>query len=170
MGYKCSMMIVTERIAPFVRPTVASGRRGLSFKQTNQGTLLIGGGHQGRPDFANERADIDARSLAKAAAAAVALFPSIPRLRIVRSWAGLEAKSSDDLAVIGLSPSAPRLMHLFGFSGHGFQLVPATGIVAAELLLDGKTRFDVSRLGPERLTKTRATSQQHASADYDLSE
>lgn len=71
MGYKCSMMIVTERVAPFVAPTIASARRGLSFKQSNQGTLLIGGGHQGRPDFANERADIDVRSLAKAAAAAV---------------------------------------------------------------------------------------------------
>ena len=37
---KASMMIVTERIAPFVRPTVAATGRKLSFKQTNQGDIV----------------------------------------------------------------------------------------------------------------------------------
>ena len=148
---KASMMIVTERVAPFVRPTVSSTTRKLSFKQSNQGTLLIGGGQQGRSDLTNERAEVDARLLAKSAAAAVALFPSVSRLRIVRSWSGLEAKTSDNIAIAGLSPSAPGLMHLFGFSGHGFQLVPALGVAAAELLLDGRSRVDISGLRPERL-------------------
>ncbi len=148
---KASMMIVTERIAPLVLPTVSSPVRKLSFKQTDQGTLLIGGGQQGRPDLENEIAAVDTRTLAKSAAAAIALFPSVNQLRIVRSWAGLEAKTRDDLAIAGLSPSVPSLMHLFGFSGHGFQLVPALGLAAAELLLDGYTQFDLRGLTPERL-------------------
>jgi sarcosine oxidase, subunit beta len=155
---KASMMIVTERIASFVRPTVGAAGRKLSFKQTNQGTLLIGGGQQGRPDLQNEITEIDARSLAKSAAAAMALFPSIGRLRIVRSWAGLEAKTRDDVAIAGLSPSAPGLMHLFGFSGHGFQLVPALGVAAAELLLDGRTSFDLRGLTPQRLMQQATVS------------
>lgn len=148
---KASMMIVTERVVPFVRPTVSSTTRKLSFKQTDQGTILIGGGQQGRPDLENERAEVDALRLAKSAAAALALFPSVGGLRIVRSWAGLEAKTSDNVAIAGLSPSAPGLMHLFGFSGHGFQLVPALGVVTAELLLEGRARVDVSGLAPSRL-------------------
>ena len=148
---KASMMIVTERVAPFVRPTVSSAIRKLSFKQTDQGTILIGGGQQGRPDLENERAEVDAARLAASAAAALALFPSVGALRIVRSWAGLEAKTRDNVAVAGLSPSAPGLMHLFGFSGHGFQLVPALGVVAADLLLTGHTDIDVSGLAPARL-------------------
>lgn len=151
LGTKASMMIVTERVVPFVKPTVSSTGRSLSFKQTDQGTILIGGGQQGRPDLDNERAEVDARRLAKSAAAALALFPSVGGLRIVRSWAGLEAKTSDNVAVVGMSPSMPGLMHLFGFSGHGFQLVPAMGIVVAELLLDGFSRMDVSGLSPSRL-------------------
>jgi len=151
IGTKASMMIVTERIAPFILPTVGATGRKLSFKQTSQGTLLIGGGQQGRPDLENESTEIDARLLAKSAAAAVALFPSIGRLRIVRSWSGLEAKTSDNIAIAGLSPSAPGLMHLFGFSGHGFQLVPALGVAAAELLLDGRSSVDLSGLVPQRL-------------------
>lgn len=153
---KASMMIVTERVAPFVRPTVSTVGRTLSFKQTEQGTLLIGGGQQGRPDLANERSEIDARALAKPAAAAIALFPTVSRLRIVRAWAGLEAKTRDNLAVVGLSPTVPGLLHLFGFSGHGFQLVPSLGVAAAELLLDGRTAIDLSGLEPERLMKSAA--------------
>lgn len=150
---KASMMIVTERIEAFVRPTVSAAGRKLSFKQTDQGTLLIGGGQQGRPDLENESTEIDMRMLAKSAAAAMALFPSIGKVRIVRTWAGLEAKTSDDVAIAGLSPSVPGLMHLFGFCGHGFQLVPALGLAAAELLLDGRSSFDLSGLRPERLMR-----------------
>jgi sarcosine oxidase subunit beta len=151
LGTKASMMIVTERIAPFVRPTVGAVGRKLSFKQTTQGTLLIGGGHQGKPNLQSETTEIDARALAKGAAAALALFPSIDPIRIVRVWSGLEARTRDEVAVAGLSPSVPGLMHLFGFSGHGFQLVPALGLATAELLIDGHTEFDLSGLTPARL-------------------
>jgi sarcosine oxidase subunit beta len=167
---KASMMIVTERIASFVRPTVSATGRKLSLKQTNQGTLLIGGGQQGRPDLQNESTEIDARSLAKSAAAAMALFPNIGPLRIVRSWAGLEAKTRDDVAIAGLSPSAPGLMHLFGFSGHGFQLVPALGVAAAELLLDGRSSVDLSGLAPQRLMQQATVSLPRSPNIHDDSE
>lgn len=147
---KASMMIVTERVAPFVRPTVTAAGRSLSFKQTTQGTVLIGGGVQGRPDLAAEQSQVDALALAKAAASAMHFFPVIGRLRIIRSWAGLEANSPDGAAIAGLSDQ-PGLMHLFGFTGHGFQLVPALGLATAELLLDGHSTVDLSGLRPQRL-------------------
>lgn len=148
---KASIMIVTERVAPFIRPTVGAAARKLSFKQTSQGTVLIGGGQQGRPDLERETSEVDARAMARSAAAALALFPTISKLRVVRSWAGLEAKTRDNIAIAGLSPSQTGLMHLFGFSGHGFQLVPSLGVVTAELLLDGRSGVDVSGLSPGRL-------------------
>ncbi|NOW44954.1 sarcosine oxidase subunit beta [Novosphingobium sp. SG751A] len=148
---KASMMIVTERTAPFLRPTVIATGRTLSFKQTAQGTVLIGGGQQGWADVSNETAHVDVLGLAKSAAAAVAIFPTAGRLRIVRSWAGLESNSPDGVAIAGLSPRSPSLMHLFGFAGHGFQLVPSLGVVAAELLLDGRSSIDIDGLAPARL-------------------
>lgn len=150
LGTKASMMIVTERVEPFIRPTVGAAGRTLSFKQTAQGTLLIGGGQQGKADLANERTEIDTRALARAAAAAVALFPAVGNLRINRTWAGLEAKTTDDIAIAGLSPASPSMMHLYGFCGHGFQLVPVLGVAAADLLLDGKTDIDIRDLSPAR--------------------
>lgn len=147
------MMIVTERIAPFVSPTVSAAGRKLSFKQTSQGTLLIGGGQDGRADLRTESSELDVDKLANSAAAAIALFPDIRGLRIVRAWTGLEATTRDNVAIAGLSPSMPGLVHVFGFCGHGFQLVPALGVAAAELLLEGRTKFDLSGLAPERLMK-----------------
>jgi len=170
LGTKASMMIVTERVAPFIRPTVISMKRKLSFKQSNQGTLLIGGGQQGRPDLVSESSDVDVRLLAKSAMAATQLFPGVGRLRIVRTWAGLEAKTSDDVAIAGLSPSAPGLLHLFGFSGHGFQLVPALGVAAAELLLEGRSRIDISGLAPERLMGRKGTPVGEAAGATDCGE
>lgn len=150
LGTKASMMIVTERIDDYLKPTISAVGRTLSFKQTAQGTLLIGGGQQGRANLADESSEIDTRALAKAAAAATALFPSASGLRINRVWAGLEAKTSDYIAIAGLSPSAPGLMHLFGFCGHGFQLVPVLGVATADLLLHGVTDIDIGDLSPAR--------------------
>ena len=44
LGVKASMMIVTERLAPLLKPVVSVVGRSLSFKQSGQGTLVIGGG------------------------------------------------------------------------------------------------------------------------------
>src|SRR5262249_17881809 len=41
LGHKASMMIVTERIAPLLNPVVSAAGRSLSFKQSDQGTLVI---------------------------------------------------------------------------------------------------------------------------------
>ncbi|RVT92931.1 NAD(P)/FAD-dependent oxidoreductase [Sphingomonas crocodyli] len=148
---KASMMLVTERVRPFLKPTIGAVGRKLSFKQTAQGTILIGGGQQGKADLVAETSEIDGMAMSRSAAAALALFPEIANLRIVRTWAGLEAKTFDNIAIAGLSPSRDGLMHLFGFSGHGFQLVPILGVATAELLVDGYSKVDLSGLAPERL-------------------
>jgi sarcosine oxidase, subunit beta len=147
---RCSMMIVTERMPPFIEPVVGAEGRKLSFKQTPQGSVLIGGGHQARPDLEAGEYRIDAANLARGAAAAVALFPLMAGVRIVRSWAGLEAQTSDNLPVLGLSPRAEGLVHSFGYSGHGFQLGPIAGSAVADLVTQGQTNlpiqpFDIAR-------------------------
>lgn len=50
LGHKASMMMVTERVAPLVKPVITVVGRPLSFKQSDQGTLVIGGGLQGSAD------------------------------------------------------------------------------------------------------------------------
>ena len=151
LGYKASMMMVTERVAPLLKPVVSVVGRPLSFKQTDQGTLVIGGGIQGRADIPAQKSFVDFTGLAKAAAAVTELFPQTKPLRIVRAWTGMEAKTRDLLPAIGPSPTAPGVIHVFGFSGHGFQLVPVTGAIVADLVTLGGTNRVISGLDPKRL-------------------
>lgn len=147
---RTSMMIVTERTRPRVSPVVSSQGRKLSFKQTSAGTLLIGGGAQGRLAPDRNSASVDVRALAEAAQAAVRLFPWARGLRIVRSWAGMEAMTPDRLPVLGYSTQVEGLIHAFGFSGHGFQLVPSVGRALAALAMGGRPDHDLRAFSPAR--------------------
>jgi glycine/D-amino acid oxidase-like deaminating enzyme len=49
------------------------------------------------------------------------------------------AKTADLVAVVGPSPNAANVVHAFGFSGHGFQLVPVVGAIVADLVVRGRT-------------------------------
>jgi sarcosine oxidase, subunit beta len=158
LGLKASMMIVTERLAPLLGPVVSVVGRALSFKQSDQGTLVIGGGLQGAADLDRQSSSVDFVTLAKGARAAVDLFPMVGDVRIARSWTGIEAKTRDLLPVIGASPNVPGLFHVFGFSGHGFQLVPVVGAILRDLIVQGRTERQIAAFAPERLMTKRAAA------------
>lgn len=152
---RTSMMVVTERATARITPVIGSQGRKLSLKQTAQGTLLIGGGSQGRLAADRQSASVDVSALAASLQSVVRLFPDLQGLRIVRTWAGMEAMTVDHLPVIGFSSQVDGLIHVFGFSGHGFQLVPSVGRVVADLICEGRSNqnlnaFHVSRLTAER--------------------
>lgn len=148
---RASMMIVTERVPQFVTQVFSCVGRKLSFKQTAAGTVLIGGGQQGSADLDREESSVNIRNLAQSAAAAIALFPCMRDARIVRTWCGIEAQTPDGLPVIGFSP-APNFLHVFGFSGHGFQLGPICGVAVADLVTRGKTTLPIAAFAPSRFT------------------
>jgi sarcosine oxidase subunit beta len=158
LGLKASMMIVTERLAPLLGPVVSVVGRALSFKQSDQGTLVIGGGLQGAADLDRQSSSVDFVTLAKGARAAIDLFPMVGDVHIARSWTGIEAKTPDLLPVIGASPNTAGLFHVFGFSGHGFQLVPVVGAILCELIVEGGTERQIAPFAPVRLMAKRAAA------------
>lgn len=158
LGVRASMMMVTERLAPLLGPVVSVVGRALSFKQSDQGTLVIGGGLQGAADVERERSTVNFTELAKGARAASDLFPIVRGVRIARCWTGIEAQTRDHLPVIGASPNAPGLFHAFGFSGHGFQLVPVVGAILTDLVTQGSTSREIAAFAPRRLMEERAAA------------
>ncbi len=56
----------------------------------------------------------------------------------------------DDDFIIDWHPQLDRVLVVTGFSGHGFKFGPAIGRIAADLLLSGRTFFDIDRF---RLTR-----------------
>ncbi len=154
------MLMITERLPRFIDPVLGAASRKLSFKQMHNGTLLIGGAHLAELDFKAERTVMDWRKLAVSARTVTTLFPQLKDVRIVRTWAGLEAFMPDQLPVIGPSSRALDAYHAFGFSAHGFQLSPVVGRILSQLILDGRSELPIEPFGIERFAGGSAANLQ----------
>lgn len=146
---KALMLMVTERMRPFLSPVVGAQGRALSFKQFANGTVLIGGAYEGVADLVDGSTKLDVRGLAKNAAAAAAVFPLMRKVRIARAWTGIEGMTPDRLPVIGPG-SREGAFHLFGFSAHGFALAPIGGEIIADLVQSGRSELPLSPFDAER--------------------
>jgi len=140
---KALMLMVTERLPHFVDPVMGAASRKLSFKQMQNGSLIIGGALVAKLDFAQEKTDIDWRQLAESAKTVMHFFPQLEDVRIVRAWAGIEGFMPDNIPVIGASQAMKNAYHAFGFSAHGFQLSPVIGRIMAQLILDGRSELPI---------------------------
>ena len=116
------------------------------------GTLLIGGAHLARLDYNGEHTDIEWRKMAVSARTVLALFPALKDVRIVRTWAGIEAFMPDHLPVIGKGRES-GIFHAFGFSAHGFQLSPIIGQIITQLIVDGTSTFPIEAFAIERFSQ-----------------
>ena len=149
------MLMITARVKPFVKPVVGAQGRMLSFKQFDNGTVLIGGGHQGRAEPESNGTHLNFKGLAASAITAAALFPSLRGVQIVRCWAGIEGQMPDRIPVIGAS-AAKDAYHAFGFSGHGFALGPIVGRLIADLVVKGDTDLPIAAFGIDRFSGSSA--------------
>ncbi len=137
------MLMITERLPHFIDPVFGAASRKLSFKQMQNGTLLIGGAHMAELNFQQHKTTMNWAKLAVSARTVLALFPQLKDVRIVRTWAGIEAFMPDNLPVISRSKNYSDAFHAFGFSAHGFQLSPVVGIIISQLILDDHTNFNI---------------------------
>ncbi len=150
LGFNAFMMMLTATLPHFLTPVVGATGRALSFKQTETGQVMIGGGHKGAADLDTGRITLDVDRLAVSARTALDLFPILAGTRMVHAWAGIEGVLPDELPVIGRSRVQPDLVHAFGFCGHGFELGPVVGGIVAQLALDGTTGSPIAPFTPDR--------------------
>ncbi len=144
------MLTVTAPMPPFMRSVAGAAERILSIKQLANGTVIIGGGYRGVADRDAEATELDYAKLAFNARIAIDMFPALARARVVRSWAGIEARMPDGMPVIGPSTTEEGAYHAFGFSAHGFSLGPAVGAVMAELVATGATNMPIDAFRIDR--------------------
>ncbi|REE18831.1 glycine/D-amino acid oxidase-like deaminating enzyme [Paraburkholderia sp. BL27I4N3] len=157
------MLMVTQRVAPFCRATLGATGRPLSFKQFDNGTVVIGGKLIGIADLANRHGEVDFARLVRSARTVTDLFPHLRDLGVNRAWAGVEAFTEDELPVISASRQASNLYYSFGYCGSGFQLGPGCGQLVSELMLDGKPSLSLDAFAIDRFGRTAAASRPGAS-------
>ena len=142
-------MCVSEPLPYFMVPNFGVCGGGIYVRQIPRGNVIFGGG-RGIADRERLRAYPVAATSLDASRQTIALVPRLRHAQIIRTWTGIEGVMPDLIPVVGPSRTTPGLFHAFGFSGHGFQLGPAMGVVLSELILDGATptpiaAFDIGR-------------------------
>ncbi|GHB23788.1 NAD(P)/FAD-dependent oxidoreductase [Salinicola rhizosphaerae] len=153
------MMTITERISPFLVPVIGAAGRALSFKQRENGTVMIGGGLFGSIDTDGESSKVNFRRLAKNIESALALFPFMRETKIIRNWTGIEGVTIDGLPVLGNSARYDRLIHSFGYSAHGFQLSAITGEIVRDLACEREPKLPITPFAIQRFDTPRSTAR-----------
>lgn len=143
---KTFMLTATERTAPLMGQLITHAQRNLTMKQFGNGTCVIGGGWPGRGGLVPVRKGIDVHRLAANLRHALSVVPALAGVSVVRSWAGLEGSTPDELPLMGRVPGHGNVFVLGCVRG-GFVLGPQLTPVMADIILG---RPDRDRLGNDR--------------------
>jgi glycine/D-amino acid oxidase-like deaminating enzyme len=144
-----NQLAVTERMPPVMRTVLGIASGLLSLKQYPNGTVLIGGGWQGRGGRHDGRGDAFVPdNLIGNIRLAAFVVPALRRARIVRAWLGLEAETADALPVLGPLPGVPDGW-IIGSVHSGYTSGPFMGTLLADAILGREPAlplFPVDRL------------------------
>jgi sarcosine oxidase subunit beta len=131
-------------------PLTIDHKQNFYFRREGK-TVLLSGPQDEIPSF-NLNTDFD--SMVETAEKAMYRVPVFENTNIARGWGGLYEISPDNNAILGKVPEIGGLILANGFSGHGFQHGPATGMVIAEVIVNGRTEtIDIEKLSYERFRK-----------------
>jgi len=131
-----------------------------SFTQTKSGNVLFCGGF----GFVGALRTVDPRVLNVMARNISTVMPKLGDVSIIRSWAGLEPCTSDNLPIIGRAPSLKNFYIAAGHGNAGVMMAPATGMLLANLIASRPTRFSLDAATPARFATVAAQAGTSAAA------
>lgn len=144
-------MNITEPGAPVIRHLVQHAERSITLKQFGTGQIVIGGGWPARSRGDGLPPLVRSTSLTGNVELAAKLVPGIGKLRILRTWAGMNT-TTDGASVVGPLPQCERvIMAIPGDAG--YTLGPLVGRTAAALALGRAPSLDVARFSPDRFLR-----------------
>ena len=142
-------MLVTEPLPYFIPRSIGVCGGDIYVRQIRRGNVIFGGGH-GWGDAELGLARPQSETSLDGMMRVVDIVPSLKGAQVIRTWSGMDGQMPDQIPVIGFSATTPRLVHAFGFSGHGFQLGPVIGLIIAELITTGQAASPIAPFAIER--------------------
>ena len=127
------------------------------YMRKEQQSVIFGMSNPDEPPGYNLQVDWD--WLDNVLAAGFARFPILERAGLAEKqcWAGAYEITPDHHPILGRHPQLPNYVDASGFSGHGIMHGPATGLLIAEEILDGRAHtIDIDELRIERFLTGRA--------------
>jgi sarcosine oxidase subunit beta len=144
---------------PKLFPMVIDMSTGFHFRREGKGILLAWNDPEETAGF---KTDFDNSFIEKILTRAADRVPCLVDAEVNprRAWAGLYEMTPDHHAIIGPAPDVDGLYFVNGFSGHGVMHSPASGRVAADLILHGRSDLiDASQLSVERFAQGRSLEE-----------
>lgn len=115
-------------------PTIGARGMKISLKQTIDGRIRAGGGYSTKPGPSPYLGRFNQNELAKQRETVLKLIPSLSAYEVDYTYYGVEAHCVDDIPILGPVPEVEGYFIAAGFSGHGFTLSPAIGMVISEVV------------------------------------
>ncbi|MBZ5705036.1 MAG: FAD-binding oxidoreductase [Acidobacteriia bacterium] len=137
------------------------------FRSDGQDKFLVGdfSGQRGvDPDNFPQRASDDL--LEETIERASRRVPKLENAEVMRGVTGVYDLTPDSRPILGEIPGMDGLFVCAGFSGMGFKISPAIGLVMSELLLDGRGKtVDISAFRPSRFADGRLIKAEYEYKD-----
>jgi sarcosine oxidase subunit beta len=140
---------VTEPIKPFVDHVISFGAELFYISQSDKGGLVFGGHIDGFNSYTQRGQFPKVQTVAECA---VALIPSISRLRLLRHWAGIQDMTPDGSPFVGRTP-IDNLYLNGGWCYQGFKATPAAGWCLAHTIAHDDEHPLVRHLGLDRFQR-----------------
>jgi sarcosine oxidase, subunit beta len=141
--------MVTEPLKPVLDTVVISASVHAYVSQSDRGEIVLGGGADAYNSYARRGGLPLMRSTV---AAALELFPSFSRLRLMRQWAGAVDVTPDTTPIMGLTP-VQGLYISCGWGTGGYKAIPAGGDTMADTVVNDRPHPLISRFGLDRFAK-----------------
>jgi glycine/D-amino acid oxidase-like deaminating enzyme len=141
-------MNITEATRPVLNHLVQHAERMITLKQLASGHVVVGGGWPARIESGHPT--VEMTSLVGNLGLAAHLVPDIARLRLLRTWAGINT-TGDGQCVLGEAPGHPGLF-LAVPGDAGYTLGPLVGRLAAAALRGRDAGFDIARFSAARFS------------------
>ena len=124
---------VSEPLKPLIDTVVTFGAEHFYISQSDKGGLVFGGDLDGYNSYA-QRGNLPVAE--HAMAAALAMFPMLGQLRLLRNWGGVMDMTMDGSPIIAKSPIDGLYIN-GGWNYGGFKATPASGWVFAHTIAHG---------------------------------
>ncbi|WP_129407872.1 NAD(P)/FAD-dependent oxidoreductase [Marinitoga lauensis] len=132
-------ILATEPVNEILGPMVMSFSYNIYCQQTPHGSFVMGYG----PKETSKSMRSTWQFLETMAKKVTYLLPPTKNLRVVRQWAGYYNISPDRQPIVSSCNEVEGFYMAIGFSGHGFMLAPAVGVIMKDIILGNKLTWDV---------------------------
>lgn len=137
------------------------------FRPDGSDKTLVGDFYGTRPidpdDFPQRPSDESLETLIERACLRI---PKLANAEVMRGVTGVYDMTPDSRPLLGEIPTIRGLHVCAGFSGMGFKISPAVGLVMSELILDGKsTSVDIQPFRPQRFAESQPIKAEYEYVD-----